>query len=847
MAIEKPLEAGPFSSEIDPEILEENQVEVDVEENKSDLSIGIVNPDAVSIATEDGGVIIDFDPQIESSDETEHTANLAEFMDEDQLRDIASELVGYFESDVMSRKDWEMTYIKGLDLLGLKIEERTQPFPGACGVFHPVLTESIIRYQAHSMMETFPASGPVKTQIIGKLDQEKEEQALRVQSEMNYQITEVMTDYRSEHEQLLFSLPIAGSAFKKIYYDVDMGRACAIFVPAEDFVVSYGATDLKSCERFTHVMKKPSNEVRKLQIAGFYRDIELGEPSPDYSKIENAYNKIQGEDPSVEYDDRYTLLEMHVDLDLEGFEDMKDGEPTGIALPYIVTIDKQSRDVLAVRRNWMEKDPKKMRRMHFSHYKYMPGLGFYGLGLTHMIGGMAKSATSILRQLVDAGTLSNLPAGLKTRGLRIKGDDSPISPGEFRDVDVPGGSIRDNISFMPYKEPSGTLYQLLGNIVDEARRYAAVPDMNIADMSNQAPVGSTLAILERSLKVMSAAQARLHAALRTEFKILVHVIKDFLPDQYDYMVEGDHSRKKDFDERIDVIPVSDPNAPTMAQRIMQGQAALQLAQQAPQLYDLPALHRQMLETMGIQDVDKIIPTSNEVKPNDPVTENMNIINLKPVKAFSYQDHEAHIRVHLAALQDPKIQELVSQSPNTTAIEAALESHVREHLAFQYREEIEKQLGAELPPMGEPLPRDVEKKLSSLVASAAEKLLQKDISEQQQKEIQEKMQDPIVQMQQEELRIKAADVERKSRADQFRHEASLQKTHNTAETERMRIASQEKQTGAQIGAKIATESLKSVVEEKDISSKEKLEGAKIGVKIAEDLLDKSFQKDSDADQ
>jgi len=844
MAIERPLEAGPFSSEIDPEILEQ-EIEVEVEDNQPDLSIGIVNPDAVSIQTEDGGVIIDFDPQVSDMETDDHTANLAEMMSENQLQEVATELVGYFESDSMSRKDWEMTYIKGLDLLGLKIEDRTQPFPGACGVFHPVLTESIIRYQAHSMMETFPASGPVKTQIIGELDQDKEQQALRVQSEMNYQITEVMSDYRSEHEQLLFSLPIAGSAFKKIYYDVDMGRACAVFVPAEDLVVAYGATDLRTCERFTHVMKKPSNEVRKLQIAGFYRDVELGDPAPDYSKIENAYNRIQGEDPSVEYDDRYTLLEIHVDLDLEGFEDMKDGEPTGIALPYIVTIDKQSRTVLSVRRNWMEDDPKKMRRMHFAHYKYMPGLGFYGLGLTHMIGGMAKSATSILRQLVDAGTLSNLPAGLKTRGLRIKGDDSPIAPGEFRDVDVPGGSIRDNISFMPYKEPSGTLYQLLGNIVDEARRYAAVPDMNIADMSNQAPVGSTLAILERSLKVMSAAQARLHASLRTEFKILVGVIRDYLPEDYDYMVDKSHSRKKDFDDRIDVIPVSDPNATTMAQRIMQGQAALQLAQQAPQLYDLPALHRQMLETMGIQDVDKIIPTSDEVKPDDPVTENMNIINLKPVKAFDYQDHEAHIRVHLAAQQDPKIQELVGQSPNATVIQAALETHVREHLAFQYRQEIEKQLGAELPPVGEPLPRDVEKKLSSLVASAAEKLTQKDIAEQQQKEIQEKMQDPVVQMQQEELRIKAADVERKAKADQMRVEADLQKSQTTAETERRRIASQEKQTGAQIGAKIATESLRGAIEEKDISSKEKLEGAKIGVKIAEDLLDKSSQKDSDA--
>jgi len=832
MAIEKPLVSGPFPEET------KEMVEVDTEQGEPDVSIGVLNPEAVSIETEDGGVIIEFDPRSDEDDPDAeaHNANLAEFMEEGELQNLSMELMGQYESDRMSRKDWETTYIKGLDLLGLKIEERTQPFPGACGVFHPVLTESIIRYQAHSMMETFPASGPVKTQVLGDMDTEKEEQALRVQNEMNFQITEVMTDYRSEHEQLLFHLPLAGSAFKKIYYDVDMGRACAVFVPAEDLVVAYGATDLRSCQRFTHVMKKTANEVRKLQVAGFYRDIELPEPSPDYSKIQSAYDRIQGDDPSVEYDDRYTLLEMHVDLDLEGYEDEKDGEPTGIACPYVVTIDSQSREVLSVRKNWNKSDDRKMRRMHFSHYKFMPGLGFYGIGLTHMIGGMAKSATSILRQLVDAGTLSNLPAGLKTRGLRIKGDDSPIAPGEFRDVDVPGGSIRDNISFMPYKEPSGTLYQLLGTIVDEARKYAAVPDMNIGEMSNQAPVGSTLAILERSMKVMSACQARLHASLRNEFKILAGVIKDFLPAAYDYEVNKDASRKKDFDDRIDVIPVSDPNATTMAQRIMQYQAALQLAQQAPQMYDLPQLHKQMLETLGIQNVDKIIPAGAEVMPEDPVSENMNIINMKPVKAFAYQDHEAHIRTHMAALQDPKILALVEQSPNAVAIQAALEAHLREHLSFQYRKEIEEQLGVELPPIGEPLPRDVEQRLAGLVAEAADKLLQKDIAEAQAEENRKKAEDPVVQMQQEELRLQAADIERKAKADQMRVEADMLKTQTTAETERRRISSQEKTAGAQIGAKIATEGLKAAVDSKETSSKEKIEGAKLGAKIAEDIVE-----------
>lgn len=832
MAIDKPLVSGPFPEE------EEEMIEVDTEQEEPDVSIGVLNPEAVTIETEDGGVIIEFDPRPEEDepDSSAHDANLAEFMDDGDLQHLAMELIGQFESDRTSRKDWEMTYIKGLNLLGLKIEERTQPFPGACGVFHPVLTESIIRYQAHSMMETFPPSGPVKTQVLGKPDSETEEQALRVQNEMNYQVTEVMTDYRSEHEQLLFHLPLAGSAFKKIYYDVDMGRACAVFVPAEDLVVAYGATDLRSCERFTHVMKKTANEVRKLQVAGFYRDMELPEPSPDYSKIQSAYDRIQGDDPSVEYDDRYNLLEMHVDLDLEGYEDEKDGEPTGIACPYVVTIDSQSREVLSIRKNWTKDDPRKMRRMHFSHYKFMPGLGFYGIGLTHMIGGMAKSATSILRQLVDAGTLSNLPAGLKTRGLRIKGDDSPIAPGEFRDVDVPGGSIRDNISFMPYKEPSATLYNLLGTIVEEARKYAAVPDMNIGEMSNNAPVGSTLAILERQMKVMSACQARLHASLRNEFKILAKVIKDFLPAAYDYEVGKDANRKKDFDKRIDVIPVSDPNATTMAQRIMQYQAALQLAQQAPQMYDLPLLHKQMLETLGIQNVDKLIPAGAEAIPADPVSENMDIINMKPVKAFAYQDHEAHIRTHMAALQDPKILSIVEKSPNATVIQAALEAHLREHLAFQYRSEIEKQLGVELPPIGEPLPRDVEQRLAGLVADAADKLLQKDIAEAQAEENIKKQKDPVVQMQQEELRLQAADIERKAKADQMRVDADVLKTQTTAETERKRISSQEKTIGAQIGAKIATEGLKSAVSSKNISSKEKIEGAKLGAKIAEDIVE-----------
>ena len=685
------------------------------------VEISIVNPEAVAVETPEGGMVIDFEPEEEEA--AEHGSNLAEYLSDNQLGTVKSEILGAFEADRASRSEWEETYIKGLDLLGLKIEERTTPWPGACGVFHPVLAEAVIRFQAQSIMETFPAKGPVKTQIIGEINDEKEKQAIRVQDEMNYQLTEAMPDYRSEHENMLFALLLAGSAFKKVYYDIDMGRPAAVFVPAEDLVVSYGAADLLSCSRYTHVMKKTKNEVRKLQIAGFYRDIDLPDPAPDYTKIQEQYNSLQGERPSFEHDDRFTLLECHIDLDLEDFEDEKDGEQTGIALPYVVTIDKSSGDVLSIYRNYLEEDPLRKKMLHFVHYKYLPSLGFYGYGLIHCIGGLTKSATSIVRQLVDAGTLSNLPAGLKSRGLRIKGDDSPIMPGEFRDVDIPGGAIRDNITFLPYKEPSAVLYQLLGNIVEEGRRFASLADMKVSDMNNEAPVGTTLAIIERGMKVMSAVQARLHASLRKEFAILASLIKEYLPEAYNYEVGG--VRAEDFDDRLDIIPVSDPNATTMAQRVMQYQAALQLAQQAPQMYNLPELHRQMLETMGLQDVDRIVPDKDDIKPLDPVTENENIINGKPVRAFSYQDQAAHITVHMAAAEDPRLQQMIAMSPMARSIQAAGETHIREPLAFLYRDEIEKQMGVPLPPEGEPLPRDVEKELSRLLAQAATKLLRKD--------------------------------------------------------------------------------------------------------------------------
>jgi len=636
--------------------------------------------------------------------------------------------------------------------------------------------------------------------------------------------TEVMTEYRDEFEQLLFKLPLAGSAFKKVYYDPMLERPVAAFVPAEDFVISYGASDLPTSERYTHVMKKTPNEVLKLMVSGFYRDVDLPDPSVEYSDIEEKYDEIEGESNySIEDDDRYTILEIHADIDLPG----EFADPDGIARPHVVTIDKSSRTVLSVRRNWYEDDDKKCKRMHFVHYPYLPGLGFYGIGLIHLIGGLAKSATSILRQLVDAGTLANLPAGLKARGLRIKGDDSPLMPGEFRDVDIPGGAIRDNIYPLPYKEPSSVLYQLLGNIVEEGRRIGSVADIDISSANPNAPVGTTLALLERSMKVMSGVQARLHAALRKELRILAKIIHDYMPAEYSYELDGNFNRIEDFDGRVDVIPVSDPNAATMAQKVMQYQAALQLAQQAPQIYDLGRLHRQMLEVLGIQDADKIVKLEDEIEPTDPVTENMKILQQEGVKAFAYQDHEAHIQVHMAMLNDPKIKELVGQSPFAPVIQKAMIEHITEHVAFQYRKEIEGQLGAPLPDPDQPLPEDVEFDLASTVAKAAEKLLQKDSAEMAQMQAQRQAQDPLTQIQQRELALKEAEFQHKRELDLAKLNLDSQAKAATIANEQDRIASQERQEGARLGVKIATE--KDKAERKD-----QLEGAKLGVEIAKSI-------------
>ena len=825
-----------------PFIIPQEDIEVDAdaeEYDDADLGIEVINPDAVSIETEDGGLLIDFSGEI--SDEItgpDHGANLADFIDESVLESMASELVSDFEADRRSRKDWATAYMKGLDLLGFKVEERSQPWQGASGVFHPLLTEAVVRFQAQAMGELFPASGPAKTQIMGKITPEKMKQAERVQNELNYQLTEEMSEYRDELEQLLFRLPLAGSAFKKVYYDPLRERPVAMFVPVEDFVVSYGASDLPTCPRYTHVMKKTANEILKLQLAGFYRDVELPAPAPDISDIQEKYDTLDGEEATLDDDDRHTLLEMHVDMNMpEEFDD-----PDGVARPYVITVEKSSRTILSIRRNWDEDDAKKKKLMHFVHYKYLPGLGFYGTGLIHLIGGLAKSATSIMRQLIDAGTLSNLPGGLKARGMRIRGDDTPIMPGEFRDVDIPGGAIRDSITFLPYKEPSGVLYQLLGNVVEEGRRIGSVADIQVGNMNPEAPVGTTLALLERSLKVMSGVQARLHAAMRNELRLIARVIRDYMPPKYDYAI-GDNddmdeddifNRSEDFDGRVDIIPVSDPNAATMAQRVVQYQSALQLAQQAPQLYDMGKLHRQMLEVLGIQDADDIIKLPDDIKPMDPVTENMAMLKQEPVKAFMYQDHAAHIQVHMAMAQDPKIQQMVGQSPFAGAIMNALSSHVTEHIAMQYRVEIQKRLGVELPDPEAHLPEDIELEVSRMAAQAADKLLKGNQAEAAQQQAQQQAQDPLTQIQRAELELKAREL--KLKEDQARHRALLDieelkmKAATTAgnlELSKERLDAEMQRDAANISARMATQL--------DANSrKEKTEGAKLGVKIATDL-------------
>lgn len=823
MAISKALYAAPQGLE-------------SLDDQEPDLEIEIEDPESVHIGI--GGMEIDFEDGEENSED--FNANLAEIIPESQLQSLSSELLGDHDSDIMARKDWMETYVKGLKLLGVKYEERSEPWSGACGVFHPLLMESAVKFQSETIMETFPSSGPVKTTIIGKETNEKRDASIRVADDMNYELTERMIEYRPEHERLLFSLCLAGNAFKKIYFDPSIDRPVAAFISAEDIVVPYGAKNLESAERVAHRMRKTKNEIAKLQDVGFYREVDLGEPTRVLDDIEKQKAKEQGF--SAEDDDRYSLLEIHVDLDLEGFEDKAGDEPTGIALPYVVTLEQGTGTILAIRRNWNEDDELKQKRQHFVHYSYIPGFGFYAFGLIHLVGGHATSSTSLLRQLVDAGTLNNIPGGLKSRGLRIKGDDTPIAPGEFRDVDIPGGVIKDNIMLLPYKEPSQTLVMLLNQIVEDGRRFAAVADLKTSDMSAQSPVGTTLAILERMLKVMSAVQARIHYAMKQEFRLLSTIIRDNTPEEYDYEPEvGERKAKRSDYDMVAVIPVSDPNASTMAQRVVQYQAVMQLAAGAPQLYNLPLLHRQIIETLGIKNADKLVPIEDDQKPTDPVSENMNIMTGKPVKAFSYQDHQAHLGVHMAAMKDPKLMQVMAQNPQAQAMQAAGMAHIMEHVAFQYKAEIEKQLGASLPSEDEKLSPEVETQLSTLVAQAAQQLLQKNQGEAAQQQIQQAQQDPLIQMQQQELQLKMQESQQNFQIQQGELERKKQKDMLDAASKADELKLRELEiTGRQEidGTRLGIDISKSKA---NLEQQGEIEGTRMGIDLARQKHDMLTQQ------
>ena len=797
MAIEKALNPAPLGL-AEEELSQEPAIEIEIED-----------PESVTLRM--GDLEIEIDPDAED----DFSANLAEEMDDEELQSLANDLLSDFQNDIDARKDWIQTYVDGLELLGMKLEERTEPWPGSCGVYHPLLAEALVKFQAETIMETFPAQGPVKTQIIGKETPETRDAAARVQADMNYQLTEVMIEYRPEHERMLWGLGLAGNAFKKVYFDPGLGRQVALFVPAEDIVVPYGASSLENAERVTHVMRKTPNEVKKLQAAGFYRDVELEDPSDTFDEVEKKIAEKMGFRASQ--DDRYKLLEMHVDLDLPGYEDKdEDDEETGIALPYVVTIEKGTQTILSIRRNWDPDDELKKKRNHFVHYGYVPGFGFYCFGLIHLIGAYSKSGTSLIRQLVDAGTLSNLPGGFKTRGLRVKGDDTPIAPAEFRDVDVSSGTIKDNILPLPYKEPSQVLMSLMNQIVEEGRRFASAADLKISDMSAQSPVGTTLAILERTLKIMSAVQARIHFSMRQEFKLLKNIIRDYTPPDYSYTPEdGSRMIKQSDYDKVDIIPVSDPNAATMSQKVVQYQAVLQLAQSAPQLYDMAQLHRQMLDVLGIKNASKLVALPDDSKPLDPVSENMNVVKMKPLKAFSYQDHQAHIATHMAFMQDPMTAQMIGQNPLAQQMMAALQAHIAEHYGYQYRNQIEQQVGAPLPAYDEenekPMSEEVEAALSRMVAQASQQLLMQNQAQAAQAQAQQQAQDPIIQLQQQEVQIKAQEVQRKAQKDQMDAQLKMQQQ----EIERERIIAQLQQS------------------QEALEVKQQIEGFKMGKEIEQD--------------
>ena len=775
-----------------------------LENQEPDIEIEIEDPEAVKIEMD--GLEIEMR---QGDGEGDFNENLVDVLPEGVIQSIAGDLAEDISNDLASRKDWEQMYKDGITLLGLKFEERTEPWDGACGVFHPMITEAVVRFQSDTIMETFPAKGPVRTQIVGKETPEKKEAAMRVEEDMNFQLTEKMPEYRPEHEKMLWNLPSAGSAFKKVYYDPSLERQVSIFIPAEDVILPYGVSEINTCHRITHVMRKTKNDLLKLMNAGFYRDMELGEPDRFTSDIQERKDKETGF--SASYDDRFEIYESHVDLDIPGYEDKdKDGEPTGIALPYVVTMIRGTNEVLSIRRNWKEEDPLKLKRHHFVHYQYIPGYGAYGFGLFHLIGGYAKSATSIMRQLVDAGTLSNLPGGLKARGLRIKGDDTPIAPGEFRDVDLGSGNIRDNILPLPYKEPSMVLSGLMDKIVEEGRRFAATSDMKVADMSNQAPVGTTLAILERTLKVMSAVQARVHYSMKQELQLLAAIIRDYTDDEYTYEPEEGtpHAKKADY-SNVEVLPVSDPNAATLSQRVVQYQAVIQLAQMAPQIYNLPVLHRQMLEVLGIKHANKLVPLEEDQKPKDPVTENQDVLKGKPLKAFAYQDHEAHIKVHQMAMQDPIVQQLIGQNPMAQVIQSAMQAHIAEHVGYAYRNKIELALGVSLPSSDDELPDELEKEISRLMAEAAPQVLAESQAMAAQMQAQQNAQDPVLQMQMQELELKKQDLQLKAQKLQV---------DGAAKMDELAMKKQELEAKAQL------EMIK-------LGQKQQLDGYKLGVDIA----------------
>ena len=786
MAIEKGLYGMPEG--IDEELMGEPDAVIE-------MAIAADEDMPVMVELEDGSVEISFGEEPEDADMAPFDANLAEYLDDGQLQEIAGELEEAIEGDTAARRDWADSYVAGLDVLGMKYEARTEPWENACGVYSNILAEAAIRFQAEAMSETFPAAGPVKTKILGEPTQDKEDAALRVKTDMNYELTEVMVEYRPEHERLLYSLGLAGSAFKKVYYDPNMGRQTALYIPAEDVIVPYGASNIESAERVTHVMRKTKNEIVKLQAAGFYREVELGDPVSFFTDIEEA--KAEQSGVSLTSDDRYTILEVHADLIIDGVDTEGEDDDLQIAKPYVVTLEKGTGKILAIRRNWNIDDPLMLKRQHFVHYAYVPGFGFYGLGLIHIIGGYAKAGTSIIRQLVDAGTLSNLPGGLKSRGLRVKGDDTPIGPGEFRDVDVPSGSIRDNIMPLPYKEPSQTLLALLQQITEEGRRLGAISDMNISDMSANAPVGTTLALLERTLKPMAAVQSRVHYAMKQEFKLLRKIIAEYAPEEYMYVPDRGEPRARRADyAMVEVIPVSDPNSSTMAQRVVQYQTVLQMAQAAPQIYDLPQLHRQMIEVLGIKNADKLVPTEDDMKPTDPVSENMNALVGDPIKAFMYQDHQAHIATHQAFMQDPMVMQTIGQNPMANQIMSSLQAHIAEHTAFLYRQQIEERIGAPLPAPNEEMDREMEVQLAQLQSKAAIQLTQANQQQAAQAQAQQQAQDPIIQMQQQELQLKQAELQRKAAKDQAdsaieaaKLDLDAKKAQATSTIEAARIASQ----------------------------------------------------------